>query len=109
MSSGKKDFFDTLPQVEKYEMSKEDYQKKENSVYAWKKKKKLAQFAEKDQEGEQKAEENEKRQQELADVMEVGQRCEVRVTPEAEPRRGTIRFKGESEALYHTYACSTHC
>ena len=66
-----------------------------DSVYAWKKRNKLGQFAEKDVEAEKAQQEEERRQKELAGGMKVGDRCEVRVKEGAETKRGTVMFVGE--------------
>ncbi len=64
-------------------------------MLAFKKKMKLAQFAEKDPEEVRKAEEKERKEKELAEAIVVGSRCEVAL-PGAMPKRGTVMFTGES-------------
>ena len=80
-----------------------------DSVYAWKKRNKLGQFAEKDAAAEKAQEEEERRQKELAGGMKVGDRCEVQVKEGAGTKRGTVMFVGEwcgSVHMYtHRYAC----
>lgn len=74
-----------------------------DSVYAWKKRNKLGQFAEKDAEAEKAQQEEERRQKELAGGMKVGDRCEVRVKEGAETKKGTIMFVGERGRQVYTY------
>lgn len=122
--------FEDLSRVDKYEMSAEDYAKRDgrqtackklvatlsptifsfhppllylslsllvlflsslDSALAFKKRMKLAQFAERNPEA---AEEMERKQKEAADAIPVGSRCEVTVA-KAAPKRGTVMFVGE--------------
>lgn len=80
-----------------------------DSVYAWKKRNKLGQFAEKDPAAEKAQEDEERRQKELASGMKVGDRCEVQVKEGAETKRGAVMFVGEwcGKVHMHThrYAC----
>ena len=64
-----------------------------DSVLAFKKKMKLAQFAEKDPEAVRQAAEKERKEKEMAEAIAVGSRCEV-VLPGTLPKRGTVMFTG---------------
>ncbi|CAH1262275.1 TBCB [Branchiostoma lanceolatum] len=87
--------FDDVSKVEKYEMKDEEYEKKQDSVLAWKKRNKLGRFADKSE--EEKAQEEEERKQkekeeeEAAKAITVGSRCEVR-TPKVPTKRGQVMF-----------------
>jgi tubulin-folding cofactor B len=88
---------ESLASVPKYEMSKEDYEKRTDSVLAFKKKQKMGRFAEKDEEAEKAALEEEERQAKLAEEMKVGDRCEVRLAKDSEAKRGTVMFVGKTD------------
>ena len=84
-----------------------------DSVYAWKKRNKLGQFAEKDAEAEKAQAEEEERQKELAGGMKVGDRCEVRAKEGADAKRGTVMFVGECtshvrDVCTHAHTHTTH-
>ncbi|EYC06599.1 hypothetical protein Y032_0075g977 [Ancylostoma ceylanicum] len=78
--------------VEKYTISDDAYNEREDSVRAWKKKL-LAQHA---GEGEHAAEHDKELNEEAAKKIKVGDRCEVRVRG-ATARRGVVSFKGETK------------
>lgn len=86
-----------VSKVEKFEISKDEYEKREDSVAAFKRRNKLGRFGEVDpaaakaaeEEAAQKAAEEEM----LAANMTVGSRCEVAV-PKAPARRGSVAFNG---------------
>ena len=85
--------FEDTSKVEKYEMSKEDYDKREDSVQAFKKRNKMGRFnPEVQAKLAAQAEENKER----ALKMNVGDRCEAR-TPKQPARRGEVMFVGEVE------------
>lgn len=65
-----------------------------DTVLAFKKKMKVAQFAEKDPEAMRETEAREREEKEMAEAMALDSRCEV-VLPGAMPRRGTVVFTGK--------------
>jgi len=79
--------------VEKFEMSKEDYDNREDSVQAFKKRNKMGRF---NPEVQAKLAAQSEENKELALKMNVGERCEAR-TPKQPPRRGEVMFIGEVE------------
>ncbi|KAL5256718.1 hypothetical protein ACHWQZ_G011846 [Mnemiopsis leidyi] len=85
--------FEDTSNVEKFEMSKEDYDKREDSVQAFKKRNKMGRFnPEVQAKLAAQAEEN----KELALKMKIGDRCEAR-TPKQPVRRGEVMFVGQVE------------
>jgi tubulin-folding cofactor B len=87
-----------VSQVEKFELPKEEYEKLDDSVLAWKRRRGLGRFdpsAKSKQELEQ--ERREKDQQVVAERgVEVGKRCRVGGD---DGRRGVVRWVGEVEGL----------
>ncbi|CAH8286607.1 unnamed protein product [Schistosoma turkestanicum] len=86
--------------VETYQMSAEEYAKREESVLAWKRRNKLGQFQEVDPEEIKRAEEQrrlaELQEKQNAESLSVGSRCEVRV-PGQPTKRGVIEFIGQTK------------
>ncbi|KAF5397701.1 Cytoskeleton associated protein CAP Gly [Paragonimus heterotremus] len=86
--------------TELYQMSAEDYEKRDDTVLAWMKRNKLGQFREVDHEEAKRAEEErqrkEREEQEKAESLPVGSRCEVRV-PSQPTKRGKIAFVGKTK------------
>eukprot|EP00116_Pleurobrachia_bachei_P010581 sb/3470843/ len=78
--------------VEKYEMTKEDYDSREDTVQAFKRKNKLGRF---NPEVQAKLAAQEEENKERALKMSVGDRCETK-TPNQPARRGEIMFVGET-------------
>lgn len=91
-----KDEFDELTSnVQKFELSQEEYAKKSGTVQDFLKKNKLGKYNPeevKKMEAEKAA--LEKAEKEAADKMKAGDRCEVK-TPGNPPRRGEVKFVGE--------------
>jgi tubulin-folding cofactor B len=76
---------DDLSRVQKFELSREEYEKKRDSVLAFKKEHKLGRFAK----------DNESNEQSISNDIKVGQRCEVSVKG-LPKRRATVRFVGNT-------------
>ncbi len=87
--------FEDVSKVEKFEISQEDYEKRTDSVRAYKERMKMGRFdpelqKEKEEEKKRKAEEEARK----IEGMKVGNRCEVKV-PGHPTRRGTVQYTGE--------------
>ncbi|CAL8106124.1 unnamed protein product [Calicophoron daubneyi] len=86
--------------TETYQISMEEYAKRDDTVLAWKRRNKLGQFREVDPEKAKKAEEERQRKEEeekkKAESLPVGSRCEVRV-PSQSTKRGVIKFVGTTK------------
>ncbi len=81
--------------MEKFELSKEEYSKRENTVQSFLKRNKLGKYNEEEmQRIEEEKTKVEKEEEEQARKIDVGSRCEVRV-PGNMARRGTVRFIGK--------------
>ena len=65
----------------------------------------MGRFAEKDEEAEKAALEEEERQAKLSEGMKVGDRCEVRLAKDSEAKRGTVMFVGESMSSVYVTTC----
>eukprot|EP00057_Strongylocentrotus_purpuratus_P030184 XP_780937.1 PREDICTED: tubulin-folding cofactor B [Strongylocentrotus purpuratus] len=90
--------FEDVSRVEKFEISKDEYDKRADSVRAFKKKMKMGQFKEVSPEEQARIDEekaqNAAEEERLAKAITVDSRCEVCV-PNAPPtKRGTVRFVG---------------
>ncbi|OMJ17306.1 Tubulin-folding cofactor B [Smittium culicis] len=86
--------FDDLDKVEKYEMPTEQYEQRQDTVAAFKKRNKIGRF------GEQQAatpHQDSETIEELKARMSLNSRCEVKMTNEGLARRGTVRFVGKTE------------
>jgi tubulin-folding cofactor B len=90
-SGASEDVLDTN-QVEKFELTEEEYNQKTDSVRAFKAQNKLGRFNE---EAAQKRQE-ELEQREALETEKAGQRCEVRVLGQP-TRRGQVMFVGETK------------
>lgn len=95
--SGQKGEFEDVSKVEKFEISKEEYEKRTDSVKAFKERMKMGRFRDVDPE-EQKRQEEEKQKKEQeekdkAESIKVGERCEVSV-PGQPKRRGAVMYSG---------------
>ncbi|GMR59402.1 hypothetical protein PMAYCL1PPCAC_29597 [Pristionchus mayeri] len=89
-SSGANEELKDGSMIEKYEMNDKEYDKRENSVRAWKKKimeeKEITEGVVKEDDAEAKA----------AQGIKVDDRCEIRVAGQM-TRRGRVSFKGETK------------
>lgn len=93
----KPDEYSDTSKVEKFEISDEEYQKRQDTVRAFKEKNKLGRFNEEEvkrKEAELKA--KEEAEDEKAASINVNDRCEVRV-PGQPARRGTVRYVGKTD------------
>ncbi|XP_042242727.1 tubulin-folding cofactor B-like [Homarus americanus] len=87
--------FEDLSKVEKYELSEEEYSKRNDSVRSFLLKNKLGKYnAEEQQKLQEEKEALEKVEKEKAETITVGSRCEVRVQGEA-VRRGEVMYVGK--------------
>ncbi|KZT20957.1 hypothetical protein NEOLEDRAFT_1139985 [Neolentinus lepideus HHB14362 ss-1] len=79
-----------VSQVQKFELSESEYQKRQDSVLIYKQRHKLGRFAEKKDE--------ETSSQLLPEVnIPIGTRCEVETSEEGLHKRGTVRFVGPTK------------
>jgi len=89
--------FNDVSKVEKFEISKDEYEKREDSVAAFKRRNKLGRFSDADPAAVKAAEAEAARkaaeEEQKAASMAVGSRCEVAV-PKAPVRRGMVAFNG---------------
>ena len=85
--------FDDVSKVEKYEMADEDYEKRTDSVRAFKARNKMGRF---NPEFAAEAEKKENEGQEDAKLISKGSRCEVSV-PGQQVRRGLVQYVGRPE------------
>ena len=85
--------FEDISGVEKYEMTTEDYDTREDTVQAFKKRNKLGRF---NPEVQAKLAAQDEENKEKALLMSIGDRCEVH-TPKQPKRRGELMFVGETE------------
>lgn len=75
-------------QVEKFELSPEEYAKRQDTVLAYKQRNKIGRFSEKDEQTEKPVPEVN---------IPVGSRCEVETAEEGFHKRGTVRFIGPTK------------
>ena len=88
--------FENTANVDKFELSKEEYSKREDTVAAYLKRNKLGKYNEEEMAElarQKEAKEEEEKRLVVAGRMEVGARCEISVLGQLS-RRGTIRFAG---------------
>uniref|UniRef100_A0AC11DHL0 Tubulin folding cofactor B n=1 Tax=Ovis aries TaxID=9940 RepID=A0AC11DHL0_SHEEP len=86
--------YEDISKVEKYEISQEAYEQRQDSIRSFLKRNKLGRFSE--EERAQQEAENSKRlieEEAQASTIPVGSRCEVRA-PGQPPRRGTVMYVG---------------
>ncbi|CAG8572690.1 16127_t:CDS:2 [Acaulospora colombiana] len=83
--------FTDVSQVEKFELTKEEYEKRQDTVKAYKEKHKMGRFAPKSEETAAPSADD------IASQMPIGSRCEVVADNGVTKHRGTIRFVGETE------------
>ncbi|MCL4130027.1 UNVERIFIED_CONTAM: hypothetical protein GTU68_032872 [Idotea baltica] len=89
--------FEDLSKVKKFELSQEEYAKKQNSVRSFLQRNKLGKFNEEEQARLTKEkEENERKEEEKAKSIKIGERCEIRLQGEA-ARRGVVMFVGKTD------------
>jgi tubulin-folding cofactor B len=82
--------------VEKFEMDQSDYEKKTDSVLAFKKRNKLGRFGDQDPQEQEKKEEALRKEEEKAKAITINSRCLV--TRSGVPaRKGVVRFVGNTE------------
>lgn len=95
---GLREDFSDVSKVEKFELPKEEYEKLDDSVLAWKKRQKLGRFDPAAKSLDELA--NERRLKDGSEVskrgVKVGSRCRV---GKDDGRRGVVRFVGEIEGL----------
>lgn len=88
---------DNGEEIKKFELSEEEYDKRIDSVRAWKQKQQLGRF---NPDQQKSSDELEKKKLELAEKaaknLRVGQRCETRVVGQP-PKRGTVAFVGVAD------------
>lgn len=87
--------FDDLSKVEKYELSQDEYNKRNDSVRSFLQKNKFGKYNEEEMKKRQEDKERlEREEEEKAKTITTGSRCEVRV--QGEPtRRGEVMFVGK--------------
>jgi len=90
------DEFSDVSKVEKYNMSEEDYLKKEDSVRNFMLKNKMGKFSEEAQKNEELQKKKELQEYERAKQFTIGDRCETFVAKQPK-RRGTVMYIGETE------------
>lgn len=90
------DEFSDVSKVEKYNMSEEDYLKKEDSVRNYMMKHKMGKFSEDALKNEELAKQKELEEYEKAKQLKVGDRCET-IVPKQPRRRGSVQYIGETE------------
>ncbi|KAI8380361.1 CAP Gly-rich domain-containing protein [Blakeslea trispora] len=80
--------------VEKFELTEDEYQKRTDTVRAFKERNKLGRFSD---EAAAKEEAIERSYQEAANQIKVGDRCQVLGDDDHVRRLGTVRFVGETQ------------
>eukprot|EP00069_Balaena_mysticetus_P008276 bmy_05921T0 len=98
--------YEDMSKVEKYEISQEAYDQKQNSVRSFLKRNKLGRYSEEER-AQQEAESSQRLTEEAqAGAIPVGSRCEVQA-PGQPPRRGTVIVNGkryfECQAKYGAF------
>uniref|UniRef100_A0A0B7AQI6 CAP-Gly domain-containing protein n=1 Tax=Arion vulgaris TaxID=1028688 RepID=A0A0B7AQI6_9EUPU len=96
-SNLKPDEYSDTSKVEKFEISDEEYQKRQDTVRAFKEKHRLGRFNEEEvkrKEAELRA--KEEAEEETAKNLTVNARCEVRV-PGQPARRGVVKYVGKTD------------
>ncbi|KAK9762345.1 hypothetical protein K7432_012006 [Basidiobolus ranarum] len=89
-----KNQYTDLSLVEKFELPQEEYEKRSDSVLAFKQRNKLGRFS--DSRSASEADANEM-YAEIAQDIKTGDRCEVDIGSGELKRRGTVRFVGETK------------
>jgi len=93
----KSDEYSDTSKVEKFEISEEDYKKRQDSVRAFKLRNKIGEFNEEEMAKKAEAQRlKEEAETEKAKSINVNERCEARV-PGQPPRRGVVKYVGETD------------
>jgi len=93
----KPDEYSDTSKVEKFEISEDEYQKRSDSVRAFKERNKMGRFNEEEMAKKAEAQKlKEEAETEKAKNINVNERCEVRVPAQA-PRRGVVKYVGETD------------
>ncbi|KDQ61919.1 hypothetical protein JAAARDRAFT_123826 [Jaapia argillacea MUCL 33604] len=82
-----------VSQVEKFELSEAEYERRQDSVLAYKQRHQLGRFAPKDATTKPEAE----TPPEVINSIKVGSRCQVESSEEDLHKRGTVRYVGETK------------
>ncbi|KDQ19417.1 hypothetical protein BOTBODRAFT_153331 [Botryobasidium botryosum FD-172 SS1] len=82
--------FTDVSQVEKFEISEQEYAKRDDTVLAFKRRNKIGRFAE-PTEGDSQVE-----PEEQVDIQ-VGSRCEVQIAEDTMKKRGVVRYVGRTK------------
>ncbi|KAF9964413.1 hypothetical protein BGZ70_006496 [Mortierella alpina] len=88
--------FNDVSLVQKFELTEEDYEKRSDSVLAFKKRNNLGRFNDAASDSSSASTQN-RAFEEAAQSINVGDRCEVDIGGGALKRRGTVRFIGPTE------------
>lgn len=92
--------FEDVSKVQKFEISKEEYEKRTDSVKAFKERHKMGRFREVDPEEQKRLDEEkakkEQEEKEKAERMKIDDRCEARV-PGQPTRRGCVKYIGTTD------------
>jgi len=89
--------FEDVSKVEKFEISTEDYEKRSDSVRAFKERMKMGRFDPEAQKKREEEEEKQKAEEEAAAAkITVGDRCEVRTAGQP-TKRGQVMYSGSTE------------
>ncbi|KAG0235183.1 hypothetical protein BGW41_000893 [Actinomortierella wolfii] len=88
--------FNDVSLVEKFEISQEEYEKRSDSVLAFKQRNKLGRFSDA-LSTTSSTSDKERLYEEAAQNIKVGDRCEVDVGGESMKRRGTVKFLGKTD------------
>jgi len=93
----KVDEYSDVSKVEKFEISKEEYNKRTDSVRAFKERMKLGRFNEEEtKKKEEEARSKEEAEEKKAGSLKVDERCEVKV-PGQPARRGLVKYVGQTD------------
>ncbi|KAI9487806.1 MAG: CAP Gly-rich domain-containing protein [Benjaminiella poitrasii] len=80
--------------VDKFELTEEEYERRSDTVRAFKERNKLGRFSD---EAAAKEDAIERAYEEAASNIKVGDRCEIDSDEQTATRRGTVRFVGETK------------
>jgi len=90
------DEYQDVSKVEKYNMSEDDYLKKEDSVRNFMMKNKMGKFSEEAKKNEELQKQKELEEYEIAKKFKIGDRCQTSV-PKQPKRLGSVQYTGETE------------
>jgi len=82
--------FTDVSQVEKFEISEQEYAKRDDTVLAYKRRNKIGRFA------DPTADDSQTEPEEKVDIQ-VGSRCEVQITEDTMKKRGIVRYVGPTK------------